>query len=129
MKFEQEKINGNLDGNSIVTVYTGFLKKEIGFIRLISHSPSNYYKIEFFKVREKYRRKHIGKDMLSRVVEDVKAEGGTRIFVYPNSDPYDGDSRIEPPILYEIYKNLGFEFTSDIVDLSKPNNEMILTIK
>lgn len=106
------------------------MRKEAGilgvkFIDLLEQDK-RYAQIEFFRVHEKFRNQGIGKQLLQCVKEELKQSGCEYILVYPNSDPYEGESYFESEELYEVYQHLGFSFTKEDIDLSRPNSEMKL---
>lgn len=101
--------------------------KEIGILGFVE-GDEGYCRIDFFRVREAEREKGIGRRLLETAIEELRKHGYTEIIVYPKSEPYEGDSYIEPQELYEIYQHLGFCFTEENVDRERCNNEMKLVI-
>ena len=109
--------------------YTGFIiKKEIGCINIIANPNFGFFKIESFRVKEKYRKTGIGRQLLDAMVHEISKVGGGNLMVYPNSEPYEGDSYINHPNLYQIYEHLGFVLEDPSSDKSRPNHKMILEI-
>lgn len=105
-----------------------FEKEEVGRIGITPIFEEDCYKIGCFRVREKVRKSGIGKKLFREMIKVVDNSGFGSIVVYPNSEPYEGDSYLEPQLLYQIYMRLGFEFVDEKVELDKPNSKMILWI-
>lgn len=102
-------------------------KKEVGILGFVE-SDNGYCRIDYFRVREAERGKGIGRKMLERGVEEMRKRGYTEIIVYPSSEPYEEETYVEVPELYEIYKHLGFYFSREDVDTTRLNQEMKLDI-
>ena len=106
-----------------------FEKEEVGRISITPICEEDCYKIGCFRVREKVRKSGIGKKLFGEMIKVVESSGFGSVVVYPNSEPYEGDSYLEPYILYQIYMKLGFKFLNKNVELDKPNIKMIIQIK
>ena len=104
-----------------------FFPHEIGYLDMIC--SDNYVQIDHFRVREEERGNGIGRKLMDALLDRLNKAGYTEIVVYPNSEPYEGDSYLEPAKLYEIYGKLGFVLADKNADTSKSNNKMILTIQ
>lgn len=74
------------------------------------------------------RKKGIGKKLFGEMIKVVENSGFDSLVVRPNSEPYEGDSYLEPQLLYQIYMKLGFKFLNKNVELDKPSSKMILRI-
>ena len=103
-------------------------KEEVGRISITPICEEDCYKIECFRVREKVRKKGIGKKLFGEMIKVVENSGFNSLVVRPNSEPHKGDSYLKPQLLYQIYMRLGFEFVDKNVELDKPNSKMILRI-
>lgn len=64
-------------------------KEEIGRIGLTVES--DYFQIKYFMVKEKKRNTGVGRKLLEKMIKEVKKAKGTKIIVFPNSEPYEGD--------------------------------------
>ena len=102
-------------------------KEEIGRIGLTVES--DYFQIKYFMVKEKKRNTGVGRKLLGKMIKEVKKAKGTKIIVFPNSEPYEGDKPIKPEKLYKIYEHLGFDLENKKADLKKPNNKMIMILR
>lgn len=87
-----------------------------------------YAKIEGFCVKEKYRKIGIGKNLLKKVIEQLREWNIDKIIVYPNSEDIYEYKMIQIEKLYEIYRKLGFDFEDKNEDVTKTNNKMIYII-
>jgi GNAT superfamily N-acetyltransferase len=106
----------------------GFIRKiEVGEIGLAQ--SCDYFLIRYFHVKEKYRNKGVGKELLNTIIEELQTENYSYIEVVPNSDPYEGESYIDNEKLYSIYQHLGFEFVDENADPKAYNNKMRLKRK
>ena len=84
---------------------------EIGMLRPACRLESKYLKIEYFCVRESYRRKSVGRSLMQRFLQDALQTGCfSEVNVYPYSEPYEGDSHLDSISLYQAYWKLGFRF-------------------
>lgn len=99
-------------------------KEEVGYLHIYRVCDATF-QIERFAVKEKYRGKGIGSELLNTLQKKVKKYGGKKIIVYPNSEPYEGECYIERRELYEIYGKLGFRFIDSDVDVEKSNCCMV----
>lgn len=99
-------------------------KEEVGYLH-IYHLHDATFQIERFAVKEKYRGKGIGRELLNTLQKKVKKYGGKKIIVYPNSEPYEDECYTKQSELYEIYGKLGFRFADGDVDTEKPNYCMV----
>lgn len=118
-----------VNGGEAVAYKGAFRKMEVGRIAITPIFEEDCCKIQCFRVREKLRKNGIGKRLLEKMIQQVEDADFKSLVVYPNSEPYDGDSYVEPQQLYMIYKNLGFEFVDERVTMSKPSNKMIMKLK
>lgn len=108
-----------------VTAYKGIIcKYEIG--TLMVEEISTYYQIKYFRVREKYRQLGVGKKLLKAVLQEIENK---EVIVYPNSEAYSGETRIENETLYTIYEHLGFQLEEEHADRKKANERMKLIKK
>lgn len=73
-----------------------FEKEEVGRIGITSICEEDCYKIERFQVREKVRKKGIGKKLLREMIKVVENSGFNSLVVRPNSEPHKGDSYLKP---------------------------------
>ena len=108
-------INKEKNGSLQLVAYD---KEEIGILEIITHGL-DYFKIDKFKVQEKHRKQGVGKKLIESAVEIIKESGGKEIIVFPNSEPYSGESPIDNQQLCEIYEKLGFELIDKPLDIKK----------
>lgn len=103
-----------------------FTKQEIGRLELIINPTADYYRIDGFRVHQKWRNKGVGRRLIQQAKKIVKANGGKRFLVYPNSEPYKGEDYVEPEVLYKIYQHLGFQLEDLSADIKKPDHLMVM---
>lgn len=107
-----------------VTAYSGIIKRvEIGAIH--AREVNDYVQIDGFRVKEGFRGKGIGKRLLEKLVEQAKECENYKMIVFPISDPYPGETIIEPKKLYKIYEKMGFKLENQDEDTSRPGQKMI----
>jgi len=101
----------------------------IGIITISGYSE-DACKIDDFKVRAEHRykeekkdNKKIGTILFQEVLEQCKSLGYKKMYVYPYSSPFNGESRLGKAKLYEIYEHLGFKLKAG-ADISQWNQEM-----
>lgn len=116
------------DGAEAIAYKGIFHKREIGVITMLAQPDSNYYRLDQFRVKEKVRNRGLGRKLLTKMIEEIRRAGGTSLIVYPNSEPYPGDTEVESEKLYKIYEHLGFALEDPQADRSRPNNKMIMMI-
>lgn len=103
----------------------GIIRKiDVGEIGLAQEH--DYFLIRYFQVKEKYRNKGVGKELLNTIIRELQNVNYSYIEVVPNSDPYEGESYIDNEKLYSIYQHLGFEFVDENADPKAYNNKMRL---
>lgn len=103
-----------------------FTKQEIGRLELIINPTADYYRIDGFRVHQKWRNKGVGRRLIQQAKKIVKANGGKRFLVYPNSEPYKGEDYVEPEVLYKIYQHLWFQLEDLSADIKKPDHLMVM---
>lgn len=104
---------------------------EIGMIEFnIIKDDINRAEITEFRVREKFRKKNIGKSLLTKgktiLVQYYNAK---RLYVCPISDPYSNESCIPKKDLYSIYEKLGFQFKDTNSTLNTSDKQMYMQLK
>lgn len=103
-----------------------FTKQEIGRLELIIDPAADYFRIDGFRVHQKWRNKGVGRRLIQQAKKIVKVNRGKRFLVYPNSEPYGGEDYVDPEVLYRIYQHLGFQMKDLSADLKKPDHLMIM---
>ena len=103
-----------------------FTKQEIGRLELIINPTADYFRIDGFRVHQKWRNKGVGRKLIQQAKKIVKVNGGKRFLVYPNSEPYKGEDYVEPEVLYKIYQHLGFQLEDLSADIKKPDHLMVM---
>lgn len=107
-------------------------KKKVGL--LYGRIIKDYFQIDGFSVRSKYRGIGIGRGLISALKKDMldNHKEISYILVYPKSwsDFSDEeDDLLSNEDLYSVYERLGFELVNLKADRSHPNQEMHLIIK
>lgn len=103
-----------------------FTKQEIGRLELIIDPAADYFRIDGFRVHQKWRNKGVGRRLIQQAKKIVKVNGGKRFLVYPNSEPYKGEDYMDSETLYRIYQHLGFQLEDLSADLDKPDHLMTM---
>lgn len=102
-------------------------KKKVGF--LCGRIIKDYFQIDGFSVRSKYRGIGIGHGLISALKKDLhdNHKEVSYILVYPKSwrDFSDEeDDLLTNEDLYSVYERLGFELVNLKADRNNPNHEM-----
>lgn len=100
------------------------LKREIGWIRIACNVYDAKCNIQLFHVKDKYRRKGIGRKLLEEAEKELKKHDYSILEVCPCPESFDDEADISIEELYMMYSKLGFEFEDKKADLSKRGNKM-----
>lgn len=102
--------------------------KEIGLLIARPSIEGKYLQMHYFRVRELYRHKGIGRSLFYKFLEDAICHGFSTVTVFPYSDPYGNEKTIEQSLLYQIYQGLGFHFVLNDIDVNTANHKMELDV-
>ena len=126
-----QKLSGIFKDDAVAKAYKGIFKKEeIGTIGMTVYkdNENSIFQIEYFRVRESFRKQGIGRKLISAMIEEAKKADCCEIIVYPESESYEGEHDIEIELLYKIYEKYGFKFTDETASRNISNNKMVLVI-
>ena len=115
-------------GDTYETYAYGPNGEEVGrLIILICHNHPDIttFQVQQLQVKEAFRNQGIAKKMFTDVEKMLDKTDGNYMYVYPNSEPYEGESPTDNAILYTIYKRLGFSLDNPDALRSETNHLMI----